>query len=367
MLKIAINSYYLLEKLEKFRNLIDAKGSVFAIIKEIADQSNLVAELIDTLQIVTLPANNYLDGKYDDIDWTEIQDKTLLLRDKSISVCRVIEAVPTRKFFAGIANLEEAINELIHELGGDHNLFAGLLNHLENFSESYERFLRKDSYRYVIDIVYSAKNSIESFETIVGFIDSLRRNLLEQVEYGESFQEMTIFLTSSYLCKEFIEKLNAIQEIYSELCLLINVFELEFPLKIIKIESGSLFAKNFGEAKVINILGELVKDTISFFYRKYTNEGKIQAISRQTEVIESVLELNKKLEQAGIDTSESKEGIRKSAVIIADKLNHLLLGEPEIELNREFISLDSKFKQKYMEGSRVFLLKGSDPELEDKG
>ncbi|MBD1867962.1 hypothetical protein H6F95_11750 [Cyanobacteria bacterium FACHB-471] len=366
-----MNSYYLLEKLEKFRDLIDAKGSVFAIIKEIADQSNLVAELIDTFEIVTLPAHNYLDGKYvdsanDDINWTELQEKTLILRDKSMLVYRVIEAVPTKKFFAGIANLEEAIDELIQELGGDHNLFAGLLAHLENFSESYERFLRKVSYRQIIDIVYSARNLIESFETIVGFIDSLKRNLLEQVEYGESFQEITIFLTSSYLCREFIEKLDAIQEIYSELCLLANVSEADFPLKIIKIESSSLFAKIFGEAKVIGILEELIEGTVSFFYRKYTNEGKIQAISRQAEAIENVLELNKKLEQAGIDTSESKEVIRKSAVIIADKLNHLLLGEPEIELNGEFISLDSKFKQKYMESSRVFLLKGSDPELEDK-
>jgi hypothetical protein len=363
---MTMNSYYLLSKLEKFRALIDTRSSIVKIIRKIANYRNIASDLIDALEELAAQIDNQSERQ--DIQETvqnEELDCQAIIRIRSNQIRSGMAEVYPKQFFVGISNLEEAIDDLIQEFGKDRNPFSGLRNNLENFNRRYELFFQDGSYKNMLNVVYSANNLIEGFEIILKFIDSLKKNLLEHIEYGESSQEMTIFLTSSYSCREFIEKLNTIQKVYSELCFLTNISESEFPLRIIKIESNSLFAKIFGEAKVVRILGELIKDAISFLYRRFTNEGKIEAISKQTEAVEKVLELTKKLEEAGIDTSESKEMIRKSGVIIADNLNRLLLGEPEIELNGESISLDSNLKQKYLESGQVYLLKGDTAEPEN--
>jgi hypothetical protein len=364
-----MNSYDLLERLGRLRNLIDNKSPIVKIIKGIANQSDMAARVINLLERISEQDSDEIEKQESQAveqneEDSEEENYHQSLQYFSQHIRRRITIISPKQFFVGISSLEEAIDEIVKELGKNSNPFAGLRTRLANFSRKYELFFQNDSYSAVIDIVYSANSLVEDFGTILKFIDALKINLIGHVEYGESFRELSIFLNSSYSCQEFIDKLDSIQTIYSELCLLLNVSETEYPLRIIKIESGSLFARIFGESKVIGIFGSLIKDTVSFLYRRYTNEGRIEAISKQAEAIEKVLELNRKLEHAGIDTAESKEVIRKSAVIIADKLNHLLLGEPEIELNGEFISLDGKLKQKYLEENRVYLLKGDDSNQE---
>jgi hypothetical protein len=343
-----MNSYQLLEKLEKFANLIATENPIIKNIRRIAGERQQATHLINALdQIVNIGL------------------ETSNAKSLFENIRNTINQIPLKEVFVGISNLEGSIDEVVLELGNSSNPFAGLRSDLESFNRSYDSFFQRNSYGEIINIVYSANSLVEDFETIHKFIVSLKVNLIEHIEYGEFYQEATIFLNSKYSYREFIQKLDAIQEIYSEICLLMSISESEFPLQIIKIESGSLFAWIFGEAKVIDLFVGFIKDTVSFFYRQFTNEGKIEALSKHGEALEKILALNIKLEEAGIDTSESKEIISKSSVIIATKLNYLLLGEPEIELNGELLSLDSNLKQKYLTGSRIYLLTESDPKPKD--
>ena len=91
-------------------------------------------------------------------------------------------------------------------------------------------------------------------------------------------------------------------------------------------------------------------------HRKFTNEGKIASIPRQVEAVEAVLRLSENLQAIGIDTTEVKENLQKSAVVISSKLNDLLLGSPAIKVNDHDFSVGDAITEKYLTESRLLLL-----------
>jgi hypothetical protein len=133
----------------------------------------------------------------------------------------------------------------------------------------------------------------------------------------------------------------------------------QYPLQVIKIESGSLWIKLFGESKVITLLTSLIESAAKFFYRNFTNEGKITSLPRNVEAIEAILSLTKKLEAEGIDTSATKDNLQKAAVKISAQLNELLLKEPSIEVDGKKYSVAETMQDKYLlEGQRLLLDEG---------
>ena len=63
---------------------------------------------------------------------------------------------------------------------------------------------------------------------------------------------------------------------------------------------------------------------MSYVYRNYTAEGKLKTIPEKIEVVESILELSKKLKLEGQDTEKLDRKIRRSSLLIASELNMLL-------------------------------------------
>lgn len=58
----------------------------------------------------------------------------------------------------------------------------------------------------------------------------------------------------------------------------------------------------------------------------------------------------------GIDTTEVKENVQKSAVLISSKLNELLVGSPSITVNDQAFSVGVALTEKYLTESRRLLL-----------
>jgi len=113
----------------------------------------------------------------------------------------------------------------------------------------------------------------------------------------EDGRELSIVLSSSMTLSQFILKLKALESIYQELCMLSGISIAEFPIQILKIESGSLWAKVFGHSKIIALMTNLIESGTSFVYRNYTTEGKLNSIPRKVETIESVLKLSIQLKE----------------------------------------------------------------------
>jgi hypothetical protein len=80
--------------------------------------------------------------------------------------------------------------------------------------------------------------------------------------------------------------------------------------------------------------GHGVSRSYSFRYlhRRFTEEGKLDAIPRQAKAVESVIGLSQKLRENSLRTEALDRQIENSAVAIGQRLNRLLV-EPAVEVN----------------------------------
>ncbi|MDZ8033978.1 hypothetical protein [Nostoc sp. DedSLP04] len=284
----------------------------------------------------------------------------------STLISEIKSRVKPKVFFLNLERLQEDYISFLKKTNQNSEIESYIRSQFSLLEEAYEGFLNGSDYRSTIHLIICAKtflNTLSTFTQVNSFIiNSLQQNY--DFELDETLRSFSLFIDSDYTFKEFIQKLEAIQALYSELCFISDIPEVDFPLRIIKIESGSLWLKIFGETKVIETIISLIKDAKEYGYRNLTKEGKIEAEQQNFKALESALELRKKLQEANIDVEEFDEKIKKSSIVIMNNLNTLLSGENKIELNGELIESDDT-TQKLLKGSNKYLLEGSKDATED--
>jgi hypothetical protein len=160
-----------------------------------------------------------------------------------------------------------------------------------------------------------------------------------------------------------VDKLNALLNLYNEMALLLDVSLEDSPLRLGKVETGSLWVWVFGDTRIIEFMTGTIERGIGFLHRTYTREGKIAAIPRNVEAVEAVLGLSERLDKMGIDSSEMRHAVAKAGAGIARDLNTLLAGEASIEVNGTVHSLAADQQARYIEGARKMLPRGTEHDL----
>ena len=162
--------------------------------------------------------------------------------------------------------------------------------------------------------------------------------------------------------ERFLNKLQAIREIYTQICLLLSIDERQSPIRIVKIESGSLFARFWGDNRTIGLMGWVIKNSIKYFYRQFTKEGKLASISPQIEVLREIVDLNTKLKgDGGTELSEAltKKTEEECAIAlahIAKKTRALIADETAVVIDGDLISLEETQRAKFIDMSKVHSL-----------
>jgi len=234
---------------------------------------------------------------------------------------------------------------------------------LDEFAVAYEDYLRTsrsvspqrdDALRKLAEIA----RRLLSFLTLIENVLRVMRTKLESgsIVAQEDVKRLSILLESTLSIAQFSVKLLSLEQMYDELAPLFGISTLEHPVKIVKIESGSLWADILGYPKIIDLMESLISGAVSYMYRNFTKEGKITSIPRKVESIDSILQLRSRLKDAGIDTISMDENIQKSSVIVAEQLNRLLGGEAKVTINGQVYSVEANLEQKYLEERNKLLL-----------
>jgi hypothetical protein len=245
-----------------------------------------------------------------------------------------------------------------------------LLEKLSLLQESINQFFKNNSDRIIIfNLINASQDFVDFIDGILAGLESTVNILQsERRQAPENQADLSIFLENGTgIYSQFLEKLQSIQVLYSEICQLLGVSEQEYPLRIVKIESGSLWTKVFGESKTIELLTRCAENSFDFLYRNYTREGQIASIPRQVGVLESTIQLAALLEEKGYDVSAMKEPIQKSGQIIAANLQELLQGQGKVQLNdKEYIVGPSRQTESFLEGKeQAQLSPASEPDPEE--
>jgi hypothetical protein len=266
-----------------------------------------------------------------------------------------------------LRDIKNALDLVEKDFQGE-EFFGRLVSLFNLFRNKYQQALQgyQDSAIWaLIDASSRFSITLENFEAQTQLTIS---KLLPQAEYDHSeLEQLSLFLNSDYLYAEVVEKLEAIRQIYSEVCQLLEISETDFPLRVIKIETGSLHIGILGNSEVIKFLTSCIRDVVDFFYRKHTSEGKLAEIPKNAQAIEAVLHLQQKLDEAGIDTTEMKEQLQKSGITLGHRLNYLFSGESKVTVNGKQFLTSAEHEKQYLTAARQHLLEGaSETDSDDK-
>lgn len=343
-----MTSYEISQKLSQLLDILSDNNEIINLLHEMASIYEgimpIVTELLQT------------DSSTADSFYGFIQPK----QQKVWEVVGKLKINRPAKTLIKLDKLVDDLQELGHSKRFDLKTFSSIKIKLQNFYDEYERSINNYTWPQALKLLTVAKDLYDHILIYREFVTFIKEDLESAISIPQDNKLASFFFQSTTEYGEFLNKLLAFDRLYSELCLLANVSKSEYPLQVIKIESGSLWIKFFGESKVITLLTSLVESAASFLYRNYTNEGKIKSIPRNVEAIESVLALTQKLEAEGIDVSASKDNLQKAAVIMSAQLNKLLLKEPSIEVNGKKHSVAEAIQDKYLlEGQRLLLDDGN--------
>jgi len=280
------------------------------------------------------------------------------LRNNLANTKNCITDVKPISFITSISELRKSIIE-VEERGFASSQLNEIAKKLHDFVHVYEAYI-DDSYSPVSasKLLIKAK---ELSPLLQGFKDGLNFYLLNvessvALEKQNETEELSIELSSQMNLSEFVLKLQSIELIYNELCMLMRVSTSDFPIQIIKIESGSLLAKVLGNSLIIGMMTTGLINGANYIYQNFTTDGQISAIPQKVESVEAILNLRQKLMEQGIQDDNLDEHIKKSSNALAKGLNNLISGQAEVKINGETLSLGNEIQKKLLENNKPLKL-----------
>lgn len=273
---------------------------------------------------------------------------------------RTTSTINHRQFFRALEHFQRSILQFQPSISPRTELISHLNARVEEFAALYDAFLSSQSGKNALPLLLAAR----SLQTkLQAFLDSLQLFEESVGSYdipSSSEAPLALWLPAHFELADFARRLLALQSLYSELCMLLSISESDHPLRISKIESGSLWVKVFGESRVIAMMVSFVEQTASWMYRTYTTEGKLASIPRKVETIDSLLGLTKRLKETGLDTSAIESHIEKSAVALSKDLAVLLDGQSSVTVNEQTISVGLELNKLFLERTAPLRLQSPD-------
>jgi hypothetical protein len=353
-----MNSYQLINQIDGLLASIDEQAHFLATL-------NILADHHDKLPTAAVSAARKAQIPNDAQHYESLNKARDFLMQQ-------IQSIEPRKVFKSIDALENAFISFSlidnHRLQEAPRAISIVGKELQNFSSNYNNYLatldqtiRESA---IIPLTHTATVLYASLSMIKAMFSDIKNRLQEHKPVdGLDLERFSLYIESEIDLEKFAQNLYSINLIYGELCSLLNISPSDYPLIILKIESGSSWIDLLGYPQIIKLLVSLIQGAIDYFYRSFTREGKIVSLPRKVQAVEDVIELRKKLVAMGINTSAIDDQLSKSTYVIAEELNKLLVGEPRISLNGQTFSIGGAFEKRYLELGRKALLPKLDEQI----
>jgi hypothetical protein len=182
-----------------------------------------------------------------------------------------------------------------------------LLKSIENFRGSYVTFIQKATIETGVKVAMEAVGDARELETSLEMVSAALFGIASQLpSAAESAAikpgELSLVFDSEQQPEDVSRKLRALAEMYSEICGLSGVSQKKEPMHLMRLETGSLWAKLFGNSKVMELMEWCIKSGAGYVHRTFMAEGRIAVIPQDADVVESILVLRTRLEANDVDT-----------------------------------------------------------------
>lgn len=296
--------------------------------------------------------NACIDGVMNSSNWHQYINNTKhSLRALQLVICKINQGELGRM----IGRLERVSidvesnspeKNLIHSM----EQFADLLFEYTQVSSSnvFESDILKN-------LIKSALNLLDSISLITytkQYLESIN-SLIESPVLEPDNSILSIRLYNENLTlKDINQCSSSINNIYERTCTIFDVSTTEFPLKPIKIESGSLSEKLSGNGKVTDFIIDLFNRSIDFIYRNYTREGKIKGSENKIDLLKKGIELKELCESHGINTEVAATIIEENMNVILQDVYKVTTKSSKISINGNTYDISSSISQQLLQESK---------------
>jgi hypothetical protein len=254
-----------------------------------------------------------------------------------------------RKLFREVEILEFRLSSALSENVEEPERVVDLLNELDSFADAYNNYVVHQTGANAFPLLLIARRLSNSISALHGFFEYTIQNLSKQHQPTDGQAELSVVLFDVSDLSGFVKKLSALQQLYEELSYVLNVSLASHPLRIGKIESGSLFTLLFGDTRVVGLMASLLESSVRFFHRNYTIEGKYAAIPKKIESLEALLNFSNRLKDAGVDVSTLQDSLAKNASSIIDSLNTIASDQATVEINGQVLAVGAELQRALLE------------------
>lgn len=275
------------------------------------------------------------------------------------AISNITRGHSARMLFREVETLQKRLAESLVEGIADPKEIAIILGELDDFAETYNTFVTHQTGANALPLLLISRRIKLSIESLTGFLKYIRNNTIDVQLPSLNESEFSLVLYQVIDLKNFTQKLDSLGDLYSELCYVLEISEVDHPLRIAKIESGSLLTRLLGDTRAVALMLSLIEDSVKYFHRNYTVEGKIAAIPKKIESLNEILNFSNRLKDSGVDVSELNERLVKSAASITNSLNNLVSDQSKVEINGHVHSISKELQAGLLEHS-------SKPKLEYK-
>lgn len=241
-------------------------------------------------------------------------------------------------FFESAADLHRLLADLLPDV--DATGVSRLLDELAALRKLFSTYIARQSPQHALPLLVAARSFTHRLHAFQADLAGLSALVGAQDSPEGDEAELSLIFDSAQSFRSFWEKLRAIDEIYEDLCQLLEV-EAK-PLRISKIESGSEWIKLIGNATVIGVLIKILYDAGRFVHRNYTREGRIAQTTQELKQVEALQETIAKFKKAKIETGVAETQAGAAVQRISQNLNLMLGHESRFVVGDRRVPLDEE-------------------------
>lgn len=216
---------------------------------------------------------------------------------------------------------------------------------LNNIEKGYLNIVKFKKIRIDEEKINKYGECLNSLDSIVDSCDKLKLVLLYNNEVNKSLnkgvQNPPLKIRSNIENldnKTFGNIINPIEKIYAQLCIIANISEVEEPINIVRVESGSITMNFNGNGKICEVIKEIIFKFSNFLVRRFTKEGAKVNIVENLDIIKKEVDIITEMKEAGIDTSIIEKIADETAVNVFKQINLFLLANPDSKINEKSIN-----------------------------
>ena len=240
-----------------------------------------------------------------------------------------------------------------------------------NFLTIYQNWWKEENVSNFIELGNEIISYKDMFFTIKGMYMNFINLYTENNFYENLNKKQSIeiqLLDVKFNLEEFNDILESINVLYNEIgnilypCKGSCKFE---KLKIIKIESGSIFADLLGDEGILKVIAKVLNKAADVIFSKFTFEGKVGRQEEINHMLKEQLDLKKEIEDTGIKLDVGDEEIQKAYIIATKNLTKIISSTTKIKINDEIHEIKGKDKNNYLNPGYNGLLAEKNENIEE--